>query len=467
MIRMKTISVIIPVYNVQDYISDCLDSLLNQKTSFDEIVIIDDGSTDESGAICEAYADKYSIISYYKQKNMGAAKARNKGVKLSKGDYVCFVDADDMVSPACCEVLKKTLEHNMCDVIYFSSEITGNKNSGITISHDAYKRPKELCNEVMTGVAALKKTFPNDFIMSACFECVKKSVLVSKKIEFLDGNVYEDRLYSLKLITESEKVLFIEDTLYIRRFRKDSISTTAPSVQKMCDAMYSHKREWEYLKQSNQWQFNEKFLIKYALSSVQMYFSEYTNTGNDMELDCKYAEMFEQQWKPEIRYEYLGVDEACSLLHLINVMENKWHIHMNFNSERVRKLLDEQTRDWLTSVFENVSSIIVYGVGEHTKSLIRLLDKYEISIDNISYMVTEKQQDNELMSVSELRQNLIDQTDLFIPSSKRFQGEMIDNLLVHGVPETKICRLYAPYNESDLVMIVNTLEEAIHNEMEK
>ena len=148
-------------------------------------------------------------------------------------------------------------------------------------------------------------------------------------------------------------------------------------------------------------------------------------------------------------------------------MENKWHIHMNFNSERVRKLLDEQTRDWLTSVFENVSSIIVYGVGEHTKSLIRLLDKYEISIDNISYMVTEKQQDNELMSVSELRQNLIDQTDLFIPSSKRFQGEMIDNLLVHGVPETKICRLYAPYNESDLVMIVNTLEEAIHNEMEK
>ena len=56
---MKTISVIIPVYNVQDYISDCLDSLLNQKTSFDEIVIIDDGSTDESGAICEAYADKY------------------------------------------------------------------------------------------------------------------------------------------------------------------------------------------------------------------------------------------------------------------------------------------------------------------------------------------------------------------------------------------------------------------------
>ena len=78
MIRMKTISVIIPVYNVQDYISDCLDSLLNQKTSFDEIVIIDDGSTDESGAICEAYADKYSIISYYKQKNMGAAKARNK-----------------------------------------------------------------------------------------------------------------------------------------------------------------------------------------------------------------------------------------------------------------------------------------------------------------------------------------------------------------------------------------------------
>lgn len=92
------ISVIVPVYNVEPFISSCLDSLSKQIYQNFEVLLVNDGSTDNSGAICREYADRDSRFHYFEKENAGVADARNFGIERSKGDYITFVDSDDWVT---------------------------------------------------------------------------------------------------------------------------------------------------------------------------------------------------------------------------------------------------------------------------------------------------------------------------------------------------------------------------------
>ncbi|MBR3452455.1 MAG: glycosyltransferase family 2 protein [Muribaculaceae bacterium] len=103
------ISVIVPVYNVEDYLRPCLDSILNQIYSDFEVILVDDGSTDTSGIICDEYSHRDSRIYVIHQSNAGMSDARNEGIKVAKGDYITFVDADDLVHPAIFQVMYEAL----------------------------------------------------------------------------------------------------------------------------------------------------------------------------------------------------------------------------------------------------------------------------------------------------------------------------------------------------------------------
>ena len=112
------LSVIIPVYNVEDYLYRCIDSISKQTLIDLEIILINDGSTDTSGIICNDFADKDNRIKVIHQKNAGVSVARNKGVEIAIGDYVTFVDSDDWIEPTMYEeMFKTTLQNNSLDVV--------------------------------------------------------------------------------------------------------------------------------------------------------------------------------------------------------------------------------------------------------------------------------------------------------------------------------------------------------------
>ena len=94
---MKKLSVVLPVYNVESYVSKCIDSILNQTFKDFELIIIDDGSTDSSSAICEHYKNIDSRIQLIKQKNQGLSAARNHGIQLAQGEFISFIDSDDWI----------------------------------------------------------------------------------------------------------------------------------------------------------------------------------------------------------------------------------------------------------------------------------------------------------------------------------------------------------------------------------
>ena len=113
----STISVIIPVYNVERYLHECLDSVLSQSCSELQIILIDDGSTDDSGMICDEYAAKDSRIAVIHQKNSGAAAAKNAGLRMATGEYLSFVDSDDYLEPGAFRHMVNLLEKSSADVI--------------------------------------------------------------------------------------------------------------------------------------------------------------------------------------------------------------------------------------------------------------------------------------------------------------------------------------------------------------
>ena len=115
-------SIIVPVYKVEKYIRSCIESILNQKYSDFELLLINDGSPDNSGEICDEYARSDERVKVFHQKNRGVSSARNVGLENSSGEYILFVDADDILYPDALFILKKTIEtaNEDIDLVQFS-----------------------------------------------------------------------------------------------------------------------------------------------------------------------------------------------------------------------------------------------------------------------------------------------------------------------------------------------------------
>ena len=143
------ISVIVPVYNVEEYLTQCIESIINQTYTNLEIILVDDGSTDQSGKICDEYAIKDDRIQVIHKENRGVGSARNVGLDTSKGEYVSFVDSDDYVDKNYIKILlKQMLEHNV-QVSICNLAITDKKNTTI--------RYKDKINGVITTEIVIKK----------------------------------------------------------------------------------------------------------------------------------------------------------------------------------------------------------------------------------------------------------------------------------------------------------------------
>lgn len=119
------ISIIVPVYNISKYLPRCIDSILGQTFTDFELLLIDDGSKDNSGKICDEYAVKDSRVRVFHKKNGGVSSARNLGLENAKGDYVMFVDSDDYMLPTMCELMLQTIENKNADLVVCGTTETG------------------------------------------------------------------------------------------------------------------------------------------------------------------------------------------------------------------------------------------------------------------------------------------------------------------------------------------------------
>lgn len=225
---MKKVSVIIPIYNVQDYIEECLVSVLNQTLQEIEIICVDDGTPDDSMRIVEPYVMKDDRIVVLHKENGGLSSARNAGLKIAQGEYVYFLDSDDYLKNDTLEILYNYANDNHLDNIYFGAEVffenedVKEKNSQFLTFYDKTKE--------YTGVYSGQDLFAemeanSDFKTSACLQMVKREFLQKNGIDFYVGILHEDNLFSLQVVSAAQRVMCIPDKLYMRRVREGSIMT--------------------------------------------------------------------------------------------------------------------------------------------------------------------------------------------------------------------------------------------------
>lgn len=216
------VSVILPIYNVEKYLDDCLKSLLNQTLDEFEVIAINDGSKDNSYEILKGYKDKFKNITIINQENSGLSKSRNVGVLNASGEYVIFLDSDDMLEPKCLELLYNLAKENDLDLVTFDSlnfdELTGKENYKKTCRKNIYKKNVMSVDEYLIG--SQKKC-----ILVSTLHFYKTDIIKNNRLEFKNGILHEDEHFSIMSYQYIKKVGYVNKALYLRRCRPNSIMT--------------------------------------------------------------------------------------------------------------------------------------------------------------------------------------------------------------------------------------------------
>lgn len=211
---MKKVSIVIPVYNVRSYLPECLDSILGQSYQSWEVILVDDGSTDDSGAICDRYAAGDSRFRVIHKPNGGAASAKNAGLDAVSGDYVAFVDSDDYVDPYWLEKLMATAEADWADVVEFDFDRV----------YPAYcepgnQYPDPVC--IFTAREYLGQYLEN-WTSSLFWTKLIKAELV-RDIRFRkERRCIDDEFFTYKVVSGAKRIVRISDVLYHYRQRRSS-----------------------------------------------------------------------------------------------------------------------------------------------------------------------------------------------------------------------------------------------------
>jgi glycosyltransferase involved in cell wall biosynthesis len=225
---MDLISIIIPVYKVEKYLEQCMNSVLQQTYRNIEIILIDDGSPDRSGLMCDEYAAKDSRVKVVHKTNGGVSAARNKGLEEAAGDWILFVDSDDWIESDGCEVALKTAMENNSDIVMFDYTIvTKNKSSVFGgFSENFIISEKAEFEKIQQNILSLEKNlfyrnFPFLFFYSIANKLYRKKIL--EDIFFCENVIiYEDADFFMQALESCRRMSVIAKSLYNYRFNDQS-----------------------------------------------------------------------------------------------------------------------------------------------------------------------------------------------------------------------------------------------------
>lgn len=233
------ISVIVPVYNVEKYLDNCIESIINQTYSDLEIILVDDGSSDNSSKICDDWSEKDNRIIVLHQENQGVSSARNNGLRLAKGEYIGFVDSDDYIESKMYEILLNKLLEDNSDISVCSSYVV-DKNG--VVKTDTSLGNQQYSQEEAVKLISYKM---NNSLWNKLF----KAELI-KNCRFDENHTFgEDHLILLQILKNVNKVSFTNHSLYYYVQRENSI-TGMSFNKKSFDQVFMKDTMFEFVKEN-------------------------------------------------------------------------------------------------------------------------------------------------------------------------------------------------------------------------
>lgn len=257
------VSVIVPVYNVEKYLEKCIKSVLEQTHQNFELILVDDGSPDKSGKICDRYAASDSRISVIHKENGGLSSARNAGIDVATGDYLLFLDSDDFINIHTLEISVRNCIENNCEVCIFSSFDTPD--------HDI-----PFCNDVSNNVKVYKtdyilqnyNSFQSFFNKSACNKLYSKNIF--KTLRFPLGLLHEDTAIILQAYYNAEQICETDAVMYYYYLSPNSIMRSSFNERKL-DILKVLQINIDFFADKNYPHITESFKAKYEYDVCRLY----------------------------------------------------------------------------------------------------------------------------------------------------------------------------------------------------
>lgn len=377
MTKVISISAIVPVYNTETWLRECLDSLVNQTIPFDKIIAIDDESEDDSIDILREYEKKHHNIEAAKINHSGLGAVRNEGLRRLSTDYVLFVDSDDMLDKTTVEVLKDYLNRNAVDYLCFCGDVFGEEELKNKVPD--YSRDVGIDEgAVVTGEELFKLLYPSSYYESACMAVYKTDYLKENGLWFPEGMLYEDNYFTFFAMTLANMASWKRNKLYKRRARQGSIVLSTYTTKNWTDFIKILTDEFRNAKNSGR--YSDKVYGTHFSDMMASVLDKY-----EMNIKGRY-ELSADEKETVIRlfdeyYNYLsGSVNDCELYEMLRFyklakrfeMEALGGISMPFGKDRIisgyKAILNDIPLD------KNLT-IGVYGVGKHTKGLLYMYRK--------------------------------------------------------------------------------------------
>ena len=237
MLNSSLVSVIVPVYNVEKYISQCINSILKQTYSNIEVILVDDGSTDDSSSICDEYMKDNPKIRAYHKNNGGLSDARNYGIDRASGEYILFVDSDDLIRPNLISLAMNAIKKNSLDIVFFSYY---KFDCNDKIKYEPSKYPDISVGNSTEFLSLLFGKVIENFAWSII---AKKELY--QNLRFPKGRTYEDKALTYRLIGAARRLGSLPAPLYGYRIRENSI-TSRMKLENIIDDIktYDEQRKW-------------------------------------------------------------------------------------------------------------------------------------------------------------------------------------------------------------------------------
>jgi len=275
------ISIIVPVYNVENFIQSCIESILDQTINDFELILVNDGSTDQSGNICDEYSKRDKRIIVIHKENGGQSSARNRGIDVAKGDYLGFIDSDDWIHRDMYKILfTKAMETNAeitaCNLMQYNKDSEGHLYSN------------NITDQLFDRTSAMNELYLNERLtFSPCNKLYKKELF--KGIRFKEGYILEDMDFAYRIIHQANGIYYTGQAFYNYRYNDKSTMRKA----------FSKKRLDEFEVRKNMYLF---------------YLNNYPNQANEV-----YAEWFLTGLILYINIEKYYSDEKNQYKHLIDI----------------------------------------------------------------------------------------------------------------------------------------------------
>lgn len=274
------LSIVIPVYNSSNFLRECLDSILKQDSYEYEIICVDDGSEDNSLNILYEYEELFYNYKIIKQEHRGLAAARNHGIKVSCGEYIYFVDSDDIVGENFINNALMRAKNEKLDVLMFSFE-------NFATDIDTYRKYEERILKIkrteapdiiLSGIKMMKYLLErNEYYPMVWIQITKRSLLLDNQIMFYEGFVFEDMLYTFRLLWHSKRVRSIIDAGYKKRIHEESICGRSENIHNVESLWHNYKKLIVLCEQFNQdddnYEYVAKTMIHRSINQLMLHFN--------------------------------------------------------------------------------------------------------------------------------------------------------------------------------------------------